>query len=100
MYGGVGMGPQEHAFRSGVDIIVATPGRLLDHCRMPYAKLDALEFLVFDVELLVLYPWAVAANDAHPLGQNHEVFWVVMAFLTILMVGFVYTWRKGVFKCN
>src|SRR3954468_3029065 len=29
--GGVGMGPQEHAFRSGVDVIVATPGRLLDH---------------------------------------------------------------------
>ena len=48
VYGGVGMGPQEHAFRSGVDIIVATPGRLLDHFRMPYAKLDGLEFLVFD----------------------------------------------------
>jgi ATP-dependent RNA helicase RhlE len=48
VYGGVGMGPQEHAFRSGVDIIVATPGRLLDHFRMPYAKLDGLEYLVFD----------------------------------------------------
>src|SRR5450756_626834 len=38
--GGVGMGPQEHAFRSGVDVIVATPGRLLDHLRNSYAKLD------------------------------------------------------------
>ena len=33
VFGGVGMGPQEHAFRSGVDVIVATPGRLLDHFR-------------------------------------------------------------------
>jgi ATP-dependent RNA helicase RhlE len=35
IFGGVGMGPQEHAFRSGVDVIVATPGRLLDHFRAP-----------------------------------------------------------------
>jgi len=48
VYGGVGMGPQEHAFRSGVDVIVATPGRLLDHFRSPYAKLDSLEYLVLD----------------------------------------------------
>ena len=46
--GGVGMGPQEHAFRSGMDVIVATPGRLLDHLRQPYAKLDGLEILVLD----------------------------------------------------
>ena len=48
VYGGVGMGPQEHAFRSGVDIIVGTPGRLLDHFRQPYAKLSGLEYLVLD----------------------------------------------------
>jgi ATP-dependent RNA helicase RhlE len=48
VFGGVGMGPQEHAFRTGVDIIVATPGRLLDHARAPYAKLDGLEYLVLD----------------------------------------------------
>ena len=46
--GGVGLGPQEHAFRSGVDVIIATPGRLLDHLRMPYAKLDKIEHLVLD----------------------------------------------------
>ena len=48
VYGGVGMGPQEHAFRAGVDLIVATPGRLLDHFRSSYAKLDGLEYLVLD----------------------------------------------------
>jgi ATP-dependent RNA helicase RhlE len=48
VFGGVGMGPQEHAFRRGVDAIVATPGRLLDHLRMPYAKLAGLEVLVLD----------------------------------------------------
>ena len=48
VYGGVGMGPQEHALRSGVDIVVATPGRLLDHMKQPYAKLSGLEVLVLD----------------------------------------------------
>ena len=48
VYGGVGMGPQEHAFRSGVDVIIATPGRLLDHFRSAYAKLDGIEHLVLD----------------------------------------------------
>ena len=48
IYGGVGMGPQEHAFRSGVDVLVATPGRLLDHFTRGYAKLEGLEILVID----------------------------------------------------
>jgi ATP-dependent RNA helicase RhlE len=48
IYGGVSMGPQEHAFRSGVDVIVGTPGRLLDHFRAPYARLTGLECLVLD----------------------------------------------------
>lgn len=48
VFGGVGAGPQEHAFRTGVDVMIATPGRLLDHFRQPYAKLDQLEFLVLD----------------------------------------------------
>ena len=48
VYGGVGMGPQEHAFRSGVDVIIATPGRLIDHMRSGYASLKAIEYLVLD----------------------------------------------------
>jgi ATP-dependent RNA helicase RhlE len=48
VYGGVSMAPQEHAFRSGVDIIVATPGRLIDHMRSTYAGLQHVEHLVLD----------------------------------------------------
>jgi ATP-dependent RNA helicase RhlE len=48
VFGGVGHGPQEHAFRSGVDVIIATPGRLLDHLRSPYARLDHIKYLVLD----------------------------------------------------
>jgi ATP-dependent RNA helicase RhlE len=48
VYGGVAMGPQERAFRNGVDVIVACPGRLLDHFQYPYARLVGLEVLVLD----------------------------------------------------
>jgi ATP-dependent RNA helicase RhlE len=48
VYGGVGMGPQEKAFRKGVDFIVATPGRLLDHFGRGQAALAGLEYLVLD----------------------------------------------------
>jgi ATP-dependent RNA helicase RhlE len=48
IFGGVGKSPQERAFRRGVDVIVATPGRLLDHLEQPYATLDGVEVLVLD----------------------------------------------------
>lgn len=46
--GGRPMGPQEHALRSGVDIVVATPGRLLDHIQRGTARLDRVTTLVLD----------------------------------------------------
>ncbi len=48
VYGGVGMGSQERAFRKGVDMIIACPGRLLDHMRGPYADFSSLKYLVLD----------------------------------------------------
>ncbi len=48
IYGGVGYTPQEQALRTGVEIIVATPGRLLDHIEKGAVKLGALSFLVID----------------------------------------------------
>jgi len=48
VYGGVGMNPQIEAFRDGVDIVMATPGRLLDHFQRGNAPLKGLEVLVLD----------------------------------------------------
>ncbi|MCC6765580.1 MAG: DEAD/DEAH box helicase [Deltaproteobacteria bacterium] len=46
--GGVDMRPQERALRAGAEIVVATPGRLLDHMRFDYVDLKSLEVLVLD----------------------------------------------------
>jgi ATP-dependent RNA helicase RhlE len=48
IYGGVGMAPQEQALRDGVEILVACPGRLLDHIGRGNARLKDLEVLVLD----------------------------------------------------
>ncbi len=48
VYGGVEMGMQERALKAGVDIIVATPGRLMDHMRQQNADLSAIDLLVLD----------------------------------------------------
>ena len=46
--GGVGMTPQTHAFQHGVEVIIATPGRLNDHLDHGTARLDQIEILVLD----------------------------------------------------
>lgn len=48
VYGGVGYGPQREAFARGVDIIVATPGRLLDHLGQKSISLDSVKYLILD----------------------------------------------------
>jgi ATP-dependent RNA helicase RhlE len=48
MYGGVGYGRQREALRTGVDVLVATPGRLLDHLGQGTCQLGAIQFLVLD----------------------------------------------------
>ena len=64
--------------------------------------LVAIMFLVFDVELLFLYPWAVVAykEGGFPrvFTEGHLIFWSVIVFIGLLFVAFVYDWRKGVFK--
>ena len=48
VFGGVAMEPQKRAFQRGVDVLVACPGRLLDHFQHDYARLAGLEVLVLD----------------------------------------------------
>jgi ATP-dependent RNA helicase RhlE len=48
VFGGVGFGPQEEAFQKGYEVIVACPGRLLDHMRQGHADLKGVEVLVLD----------------------------------------------------
>jgi len=48
VYGGVGYGKQMDALRDGLDILIATPGRLLDHIERGTCKLDKVQYLVLD----------------------------------------------------
>src|SRR5262245_26759964 len=48
LVGGTPMGPQEKVLRAGVEVIIATPGRLLDHMRQNQARFDDLHTLVLD----------------------------------------------------
>jgi ATP-dependent RNA helicase RhlE len=48
IFGGVGMGPQIHSLRRGADIVVATPGRLIDHMQRRTVDLSAIEILTLD----------------------------------------------------
>ena len=52
--------------------------------------LVAILFLLFDIEVAFLFPWAVAFDAIGSLG-----FWSMLVFLGVLTVGFVYEWRKG-----
>jgi ATP-dependent RNA helicase RhlE len=48
LFGGTAMGPQEKALRAGVEVVIATPGRLLDHMRQNQTRFDQLHTLVLD----------------------------------------------------
>ena len=56
--------------------------------------LVSILFIIFDLEVAFLFPWAVALKGMPPeIGQF--AFWSMMAFLIVLTVGFVYEWKKG-----
>jgi NADH-quinone oxidoreductase subunit A len=55
--------------------------------------LVAMAFLVFDVEVVFMYPWAIKFKALGLFG-----FIEMLIFLSILLVGYVYIWRKGVLE--
>lgn len=52
--------------------------------------LVAILFIIFDLEVAFLFPWAVALKEVGIFG-----FWSMMAFLGLLTIGFIYEWKKG-----
>jgi len=54
--------------------------------------LIAILFIIFDLEIAFLFPWAVILGDLPAWGIG---FWSMMVFLGLLTVGFVYEWKKG-----
>jgi len=52
--------------------------------------LVSILFIIFDLEIAFLFPWAVAFRDLGDVG-----FWSMMVFLGVLTVGFAYEWKKG-----
>jgi len=52
--------------------------------------LVAILFIIFDLEIAFLFPWAVVLDQIGMAG-----FWAMMIFLGILVVGFIYEWKKG-----
>jgi NADH-quinone oxidoreductase subunit A len=57
--------------------------------------LVAVLFILFDVESLLLIPWAVAARGLAEAGHGAIVFAEVVAFVAVLAVGLAFVWRKG-----
>ena len=58
--------------------------------------LVAMLFILFDVEAVFLYPWAVILKDLKAMGQGLFVFSEMFVYLAIVLVGFFYIWKKGV----
>ena len=52
--------------------------------------LVSILFIIFDLEVAFLFPWAVSLGDIGLFG-----FWSMIVFLAVLTVGFAYEWRKG-----
>ena len=105
----IGFGAGFAVFNIGLSKLVGpkrpTPEKLASYeCGMPPVGdtrdrhpvkfyLVAMIFLLFDIEIAFLYPWALAVRELRWTG-----FFQLIMFFLILLTGYVYVWRKGVFN--
>jgi len=71
-------------FECGKDLIALPEGRFA----IKFSTI-AIFFIIFDIELLFVWPWATVFRSLGWFG-----FWVMLVFLGILMLGFLYIWQK------
>jgi NADH-quinone oxidoreductase subunit A len=57
--------------------------------------LVAMLFILFDIEVVFVYPWAIALRNQSGTETGLFVFWVMIVFLGILTAAFVYEWGRG-----
>src|SRR5438067_6444886 len=55
--------------------------------------LVAMLFILFDLEIVFMYPWAVVYRES--IKQSGLIFWSMLSFISILMIGYVYAVKKG-----
>ena len=58
--------------------------------------LVAMLFILFDVEAVFIYPWAVILRQLKTNGEGHFGLWEMLVYIGIFLVGFFYVWKKGV----
>ncbi|MFB0515976.1 MAG: NADH-quinone oxidoreductase subunit A [Candidatus Neomarinimicrobiota bacterium] len=78
-------------YESGVDPLAPTHTRI----SVRYFVVGLI-FIVFDIELVFLYPWAVIFKDF--IARSPFILYEMLFFLGVLLFGYVYVWRKGVFE--
>jgi NADH-quinone oxidoreductase subunit A len=57
--------------------------------------LIAMLFILFDIEAVFLYPWAVIFKSFIKAGHGAFIFGEMLVFIVILFVGYIYIWKKG-----
>jgi NADH-quinone oxidoreductase subunit A len=104
----IGLGVGFAAVMIGLSVLLGpknpTPEKLAPYeCGMPAVGdarerqsvkfyLVAMIFLLFDIEVAFLFPWAIAFRELGVVG-----YWQIVVFFALLLTGYIYVWRKGIF---